>query len=126
MGGLQFRMILFRLRGVGHCKGGKSVVDDFRFSHIASESSWVAAARMRPRKRPAAEARIGAQRALFHNFADGAKAPVLELANIKIPPGFLVLSPAEKNIACRLHRTLAFDHTNALMGEIFWRRCAFF
>src|ERR1700730_14181527 len=81
---------------------------------------------MRPRKCPAAEARIGIELSAFQDFADGTKVPVLELANIKIPASLWVLSPAEKNIARRLHCALTFDDTGALMGEIFWGRCKFF
>src|SRR5713226_10216082 len=46
---------------------------------------------------------------LFHQLADRSKAPVFQLAHVKMSGRRAILRPTQEDIACGLHGPLTFD-----------------
>src|SRR5262245_18342743 len=73
-------------------------------------------------ERAPTKARVTRQRSLLNQLANRTEPPVLKLAHIEVSLRCDVLRPSQKEVACRLHDALTFDHALDLVPLEFRRQ----
>ena len=107
--------------GVRGGEGGDRAVEAVALAEIGSERDPVARASVRARERPAACRRIGSEPVRQNRLDVDRALSVPKLAHVEVarPTVEIALgaTPAEEDVARRLHQPLALDHALAVVRE---------